>query len=858
MLPNASIKAEPLIEDMVFQQHMLQMKQQQIMQQQLLEEHYQKNRALLHSQHEKQISAFLQQLEQQRQREEAEKQRDSRVRLDVLRQKDETNQSAVASPEVKRRLQEVILQRKRKEAASSMGNLQACIPVSSVPPAPTALLRKVQSESNLLKIKTRRGLGERGGVAPYSRGREQHLQWWHPMPWPHPNLSKLVPEASVVSGSEDSTPSPISGHSNLSAPLGSPAPANPPQREHSQSPGSSPGSPRSSNPAPRPSPLANTLLNSRSLPNIPSSLDLSRRSPPAPPPHRPSHGPHRRNLLEKSHSVAILPLRRHLMQRSMAERKSMDDNQYYWDQKNKLERERGSRGKLILPLEEVMEEEPSSRKNLDEMETEQVGPSTKSFTPFVGVGPSGISPLVLSDPRLSVRTAVHQIPANRTLSPELRAAPAHRTGLAFHAAMLKHQCVCESSEQHPESPERLQFLLSRLRDAGLLQDCLQVSMMGSLEQVESCHTEGHTLMFGTQRSILGQSLARDPGTLSKLTVLPCGGLGVDSDTYWNELHTSSAAKSAVGSLVELTDKIVSGQLSNGFALVRPPGHHAEAEEAMGFCFFNNVAIAAKQLLKRPDMRRIMIVDWAIHHGNGTQKVFYEDPRVLYISLHRHDNGNFYPGTGGSTECGANVGLGTNINIAWSGGLEPPMGDAEYLAAFRTIVLPVARDFAPDMVLVSAGFDAGVGHEHPIGGYKVSPACWAFLTRQLMGLANGRLALVLEGGYNLDTLCNSVEQCTRALMGLTIEKIPHEELARRPCQNAVETLQKTIAIQGQYWGCLAAQLDAARLSHFECWGRERVGEERLREVREREEGREEEGLSSLSGMASLSVHHQQAR
>merc|ERR1719495_426636 len=131
----------------------------------------------------------------------------------------------------------------------------------------------------------------------------------------------------------------------------------------------------------------------------------------------------------------------------MAERKSMDDNQYYYQ--DKLERERGSRGKLILPLEEVMEEEPSTRKNLDEMETEQVGPSTKSFTPFVGVGPSGISPLVLSDPRLSVRT-VHQNPANRTLSPELRAAPTHRTGLAFHAAMLKHQCVCESSEQPPE------------------------------------------------------------------------------------------------------------------------------------------------------------------------------------------------------------------------------------------------------------------------------------------------------------------------------------------------------------------------------------------------------------------------
>merc|ERR1719228_2412319 len=131
-----------------------------------------------------------------------------------------------------------------------------------------------------------------------------------------------------------------------------------------------------------------------------------------------------------------------------------------------------------------------------------------------------------------------------------------------------------------------------------------------------------------------------------------------------------------------------------------------------------------------------------------------------------------------------------------------MGDAEYLAAFRSIVIPVGRSFEPDFVLVSAGFDAARGHDHPIGGYQVSTACFAFLTRQLLSLADGRVALVLEGGYNLNVLCDSAEQCVRALMGQTIEKIVSGELVRRPCQNAVDTLQKTMAIQTQYWPILA--------------------------------------------------------
>ncbi len=288
---------------------------------------------------------------------------------------------------------------------------------------------------------------------------------------------------------------------------------------------------------------------------------------------------------------------------------------------------------------------------------------------------------------------------------------------------------------------------------------------------------------------------------------------------------------------------------------------------MGFCYFNSVAIAARQLLMTPQVlstsregspsgilgggtggslshttlgpvRRILILDWAIHHGNGTQKEFYDDPRVLYISLHRHDHGNFYPGTGGPVECGAGPGLGFNVNVAWAGGLDPPMGDAEYLAAFRGVVMPVARAFDPDVVLVSAGFDAARGHPHPIGGYLVSTACFAYMTHQLRQLASGRVVLALEGGFNLDVLADASEQCVRALLGLPIEKIEESELARRPCPSAVETLQKTRAIHTPYWDLLRKSTESVLLSHLEAW----------------ERGREEnEALSA--NMASLSVQQQ---
>lgn len=167
---------------------------------------------------------------------------------------------------------------------------------------------------------------------------------------------------------------------------------------------------------------------------------------------------------------------------------------------------------------------------------------------------------------------------------------------------------------------------------------------------------------------------------------------------------------------------------------------------MGFCFFNSLAIAAKHLQQKLKMKRILIVDWDVHHGNGLQQMFIDDPGVLYISLHRHDEGNFFPGTGDLPEVGIGLGQGFNVNIGWKGTLNPPMSDAEYLSAFRSVVMPIARQYDPEIVLVACGFDGARGHAAPLGGYLISPACFGFMTQQLMTLAEGRVVMALEGGY----------------------------------------------------------------------------------------------------------------
>ncbi|XP_030590085.1 histone deacetylase 7 isoform X2 [Archocentrus centrarchus] len=400
--------------------------------------------------------------------------------------------------------------------------------------------------------------------------------------------------------------------------------------------------------------------------------------------------------------------------------------------------------------------------------------------------------------------------------------PRFTTGLVYDSQMLKHQCTCGDNSSHPEHAGRIQSIWSRLQERGLKGQCESIrGRKATLEELQSVHTERHVLLYGTnplnRLKLDNRKLA---GILSQraFVMLPCGGVGVDNDTIWNESHTSTASRLAAGSVVELAFRVAKGELKNGFAVVRPPGHHADPSNPMGFCYFNSVAIAAKQLQHKLSVSKILIVDWDVHHGNGTQEVFYSDPSVLYISLHRYDDGNFFPGSGSPAEVGSGVGEGFNVNVAWTGGLDPPMGDAEYLAAFRSVVMPIAQEFSPDVVLVSAGFDAAEGNPAPLGGYNVSAKCFGFLTRQLMSLAGGRLVLALEGGHDLTAICDASEACVSSLLGIQ-ESLPEDVLLQKPNANAVRSLQTVIQIQSQFWQNVKAYSGSVGLSYLAAQSRD---------------------------------------
>ncbi|XP_060786270.1 histone deacetylase 4 isoform X3 [Neoarius graeffei] len=389
--------------------------------------------------------------------------------------------------------------------------------------------------------------------------------------------------------------------------------------------------------------------------------------------------------------------------------------------------------------------------------------------------------------------------------------PRFTTGLVYDTLMQKHQCMCGNTNTHPEHAGRIQSIWSRLQETGLRSKCECIrGRKATLEELQTVHSEAHVLLYGTNP--LRQKL--DSSVTPMFVRLPCGGIGVDSDTIWNEVHSSSAARLAVGSVVELVFKVASGELKNGFAVVRPPGHHAEESTPMGFCYFNSVAIAAKLLQQRLNVSKILIVDWDVHHGNGTQQAFYSDPNVLYLSLHRYDDGNFFPGSGAPDEVGSGPGVGFNVNMAFTGGLEPPMGDVEYLAAFRTIVMPIANEFAPDVVLVSSGFDAVEGHPPPLGGYKLTAKCFGYLTKQLMGLAGGRLVLALEGGHDLTAICDASEACVSALLGNELEPLPEKVLQQRPNLNAVQSMEKVVEAHSKYWRCLQRSVSTLGYSLIE--------------------------------------------
>ncbi|XP_076185565.1 polyamine deacetylase HDAC10 isoform X4 [Aptenodytes patagonicus] len=242
------------------------------------------------------------------------------------------------------------------------------------------------------------------------------------------------------------------------------------------------------------------------------------------------------------------------------------------------------------------------------------------------------------------------------------------------------------------------------------------------------------------------------------------------DAFFFHPNTYRCARLAVGATLQLVDAVMSGKVCNGMALVRPPGHHSQRNAANGFCLFNNVAIAAEYAKLKYGLQRILIVDWDVHHGQGTQYIFEEDPSVLYFSWHRYEHQEFWPSLKESDydAVGLGKGKGFNINLPWN---KVGMGNSDYLAAFFHVLLPMAFEFDPELVLVSSGYDSGIGD--PEGQMSATPEVFAHLTHFLMQLANGKLCVILEGGYHLKSLSESVCMTVKTLLGDPVPEITGE-------------------------------------------------------------------------------------
>ncbi|KAF8633266.1 hypothetical protein AX17_004442 [Amanita inopinata Kibby_2008] len=271
----------------------------------------------------------------------------------------------------------------------------------------------------------------------------------------------------------------------------------------------------------------------------------------------------------------------------------------------------------------------------------------------------------------------------------------------------------------------------------------------------------------------------------------------DSEDYYEQLSlyvmqgTTRAALLSCGGVIEACLAVARSELKKVFAIVRPPGHHAEPDEHMGFCFFNNVAVAAKVVQQLTPIKKIMILDWDVHHGNGTQRAFYDDPTVLYVSLHRYEQGTFYPcgPFGGMQSCGEGPGTGFSVNVPWP---QKGMKDADYIHAFQKVIMPIAIEFSPELIIISAGFDAADGDD--LGECHVTPAGYAHMTHMLAGLAGGKLVVALEGGYNVESISNSARAVVKVLLGEPPDELP-PMIASEP---GTETVWLVAREQSKYW------------------------------------------------------------
>ena len=292
-----------------------------------------------------------------------------------------------------------------------------------------------------------------------------------------------------------------------------------------------------------------------------------------------------------------------------------------------------------------------------------------------------------------------------------------------------------AGRQHPERPERFDAVLHGLNRAGLLNRMLLLEAReATRDELLLCHTAEYL-----------KTVRRD--VESGRRYLSTGDTDVTPNSW-------EVAARAVGGVLNAVDAVLSGSARNAFCAVRPPGHHANAARGMGFCLFNNAAIAARYAQRHHGVERVVMVDWDVHHGNGTQDIFYRDPSVFFFSSHQWP---LYPGTGRADETGEGPGEGSTMNFPFPAGA----GRREILGAVENHLLPAAARFQPGLVLISAGFDSRVGD--PLGRFTLTDEDFGDLTRAVMGIGGGRVVSVLEGGYNLDGLASAAAAHASALL-----------------------------------------------------------------------------------------------
>ena len=377
-----------------------------------------------------------------------------------------------------------------------------------------------------------------------------------------------------------------------------------------------------------------------------------------------------------------------------------------------------------------------------------------------------------------------------------------KVGIAYDERMLLHKSFLK---KHPERPERLVCVMAHLISSHLLNKCKKLIVKDApIDTILAAHSESHldrlkSTQYDPNLALQGESadafLPESKNTYR-----------FSKETYEN-YYTYKASLISAGCVISGIDAMYSKKkeemVGSVFCINRPSGHHAGIASIGGFCFLNNAAIAAKYAQSKYGIKKVAIIDWDVHHGNGTQDIVNTDDTILFVSLHRHDKGFFYPSSGDCKEVGKGKGEGFKVNIPWDtpGGpsAEGKISDLDYVNAFNEIVLPVTKEFRPELIIISAGFDAMKGDK--LGKIALSPWVYHWMTKAVLEI-NPKILVTLEGGYNLKMLTKGVDSCLGAMLG-TNKEMPKEIVAQEPSKEGIEAVEKARAVHAKYWKCLKA-------------------------------------------------------